>query len=452
MILLMEAMQVAETKTLKTRIILRNDTTANWLTNSTQVLLKGEVGFEFLENGRVKFKIGDGLKTWAQLDYVTEELLINENTLTFDADGKLDLYGFGAAESGAQLVKSADGKLSWIVPDTTTVEGLQTAVETLQETVGDAEGGLVKDVADLKTSIEEEGGISDVVGDENGGLVKDVADIMASLGVPAEGETPATGVYAELEKKANAEEVYTKEEVYDKTEIDSLLSSVYNYKGTKPTYADLPVDGNAVGDVWNVEVADPAHGIKAGDNVAWNGNSWDVLAGVVDLSGYTQNVAFEPVKKVVESLPSSLLSAVSELTKTTDTNVLKFVKFIANEDGTFTLATEETNFTLAAASETEAGLLSAADKAKLDAIEADADVNLIEAITINGQALEIANKVVDLPLASGTVIGLVKGSDAENQISVNEEGIMEVNSLNVNKLAQTDGDTLILDGGNSALK
>lgn len=40
------------------------------------------------------------------------------------------------------------------------------------------------------------------------------------------------------------------------------------------------------GDVWNVKAADSAHGVKAGDNVAWNGTEWDVLAGTTDLSGY----------------------------------------------------------------------------------------------------------------------------------------------------------------------
>lgn len=54
---------------IKTRIILRNDSTANWTLNSDQVLLKGEAGVEFLENGKVKVKIGDGTKTWAELPY-----------------------------------------------------------------------------------------------------------------------------------------------------------------------------------------------------------------------------------------------------------------------------------------------------------------------------------------------------------------------------------------------
>lgn len=66
------------------------------------------------------------------------------------------------------------------------------------------------------------------------------------------------------------------------------LTTVYKYKGSVATYADLPTTGQKVGDVWNVETADPDHGIKAGDNVAWDGAKWDILGGNHDLSGYAQ--------------------------------------------------------------------------------------------------------------------------------------------------------------------
>ena len=55
--------------TLNTTIILRNDLTANWLANSSVILSRGEVGIEFLANGKAKMKIGDGEKTWEQLSY-----------------------------------------------------------------------------------------------------------------------------------------------------------------------------------------------------------------------------------------------------------------------------------------------------------------------------------------------------------------------------------------------
>lgn len=66
------------------------------------------------------------------------------------------------------------------------------------------------------------------------------------------------------------------------------LTTVYQYKGSVATYADLPTTGQKVGDVWNVETADPDHGIKTGDNVAWDGAQWDILGGNHDLSGYAQ--------------------------------------------------------------------------------------------------------------------------------------------------------------------
>jgi hypothetical protein len=66
------------------------------------------------------------------------------------------------------------------------------------------------------------------------------------------------------------------------------LATVYKYNGSVETYADLPTSGQKVGDVYNVKQADPNHKIKAGDNVAWDGTTWDILAGDTDLSGYAQ--------------------------------------------------------------------------------------------------------------------------------------------------------------------
>ena len=58
---------------LKTRIIIRNDATGEWeAVKNDVVLLKGEMGIEFPEEGTPKIKIGDGTTTWANLDYATQ--------------------------------------------------------------------------------------------------------------------------------------------------------------------------------------------------------------------------------------------------------------------------------------------------------------------------------------------------------------------------------------------
>lgn len=66
------------------------------------------------------------------------------------------------------------------------------------------------------------------------------------------------------------------------------LATVYKYKGSVETYADLPTSKQQIGDVYNVKQADPDHNIEAGDNAAWDGTAWDILAGDTDLSGYAQ--------------------------------------------------------------------------------------------------------------------------------------------------------------------
>lgn len=50
--------------------------------------------------------------------------------------GVLSIKGYAAAETGAQLVKTANG-LEWVKPDNTTVEGLNTAVAAIESTIGE---------------------------------------------------------------------------------------------------------------------------------------------------------------------------------------------------------------------------------------------------------------------------------------------------------------------------
>ena len=61
--------------TLTAKIQLRRDTSANWTTNNP-ILLAGEIAFTsdvfYTGTDQQRFKIGDGVQTWSQLDYVPE--------------------------------------------------------------------------------------------------------------------------------------------------------------------------------------------------------------------------------------------------------------------------------------------------------------------------------------------------------------------------------------------
>ena len=76
-----------------------------------------------------------------------------------------------------------------------------------------------------------------------------------------------------------------------------------------------------------------------------------------------------------------------------------------------------------------------------------AQPNVIEKIQVNGTEIAISEKTVNIPLATAARAGLIVSSDAENAISVSDTGVATVNNINVNKLVQTAGDELILNGG-----
>ena len=82
----------------------------------------------------------------------------------------------------------------------------------------------------------------------------------------------------------------------------SDITNIYKFKGTKTNYADLPTTNRVTGDVWNIINADTGHGIKAGDNVAWNGTAWDNLSGTVDLSAYATTTTTDAMSADIKKL------------------------------------------------------------------------------------------------------------------------------------------------------
>ena len=73
------------------------------------------------------------------------------------------------------------------------------------------------------------------------------------------------------------------------------LTGVMKYAGQVDNYSDLTDVTKNKGDVWNIVNADNAHGVKAGDNVVWNGTDWDNLSGYVDLSSFAQKDDYQKV-------------------------------------------------------------------------------------------------------------------------------------------------------------
>ena len=61
--------------------------------------------------------------------------------------------------------------------------------------------------------------------------------------------------------------------------LKSDITAMYKYRGSVTNYAALPMDGNVVGDVYNVKAT--------GMNYAWDGTTWDALGQVFEIESIT---------------------------------------------------------------------------------------------------------------------------------------------------------------------
>ena len=71
--------------------------------------------------------------------------------------------------------------------------------------------------------------------------------------------------------------------------LKSDISTVFNYKGTVDTYANLPSQDQVTGDVY---IVTNGEGAEDNQEYVWDGTAWEALGTTVDLSGYatTANV------------------------------------------------------------------------------------------------------------------------------------------------------------------
>lgn len=496
-----------------------------------------------VENGKAKIYQIQPDKT---LSGVGEEIVINENVFTKDAEGKLSLYGFATAVAGAQLTVGADGKLSWVKPDTTTVDGLSTKIATLETNVGNLQTEIDKKAnsEDVYNKTDIDGKLTTVAGEiakkANAADVytKDEADLAIDAAVATASHLtrqivtteelaafiadPTTAVdnviymqkvssgkgkdnYKEY-MRFGAEGSYSIELIgdtsvdltdYAKTaDINTVLESYAKTTVTDNLSTQIAANATAISQKADATVVETLSG-KVDKNIgditalteAVNGkanqNDLTTLATTVeghtaDLATLTQTVAGKADASAVTELTTKVTKNTNDLaalTATVDgkvdkvtsevngkqvpwtllspTNKTKLDNLVLNEDGTVgisgSVAAEKVTGLadwVTGQRDSTPGLLSAADEAKLDGIAEGAQVNVIEAIKLAGQTenLAITDKVVELPFATGEVAGIVKTSA---EVGLDSNNALEVKSLNVNKLVQTE-DVLLNCGGAAA--
>lgn len=377
------------------------------------------------------------------------------------------LYLMKTAETGDDMYEE------WML-----IDGTPTKIGTTATDLSDyaTSAQVATDIAAAKTALQAEiKAVSDTHSADVATLTTAVGDVAGDL---AEFQTAVENTYE------------TKEDATSKAnELQTAINNLTTEVGEKAVKADVEADIKAVEDAAAAAQAKANANADAITALQTTTGNQDTRIGALETVGAEKNVInsasaeftiSEDRELSVNAIDKSKITGLNtDLATLQDTKVDKKSSMYNGEDTPWTLLSPENAAKLGALTigdtgnieisgkvnaenveglaayitgnrDSIAGLYSSDDATKLASIASGAQVNVIEKIKINGTELTVgADKSVNIPFATNNTIGVVLSSDEENKIAVGADGTMEVNSLNVNKLTQTDGDTLILNGGHA---
>lgn len=331
-------------------------------------------------------------------------------------DGKVALKGFANATAGQQPRVSTDGtSIEWYTPDTSTVSGL-----------ADTVAGHTQDITNLQTGKADKATTLEGYG---------IADALTKAQTEAAIQAAIAGTgHAQFVK---AEAVPAKENAQD-----NVLYLVMNADtGFYDIYAKVDDDVVRLDDT-SVNLADYVTKEALTEALGSKVDAVDGSRLMTDTEG-------EKLAGIAEGAQVNIIDAVSEQFEIVDGKTLKL------KTDALTLpmdSIEGLPDALAGKINAVEGsrLMTNAEGEKLAALVEGAQQNILEVIKLNGTALPIAEKAVNIPLATAEALGVVKGTADDNGIAIAEDGTMSVNRVSLSKLYQGDGETLILDGGGAA--
>lgn len=338
-------------------------------------------------------------------------------------DGKVTLKGFGSATAGQQpRVNAAGTALEWYTPDTSTVSGLADTVAGHTQDIQNLQSGK----ADKATTLEGYG----------------ITDAMTATAITEAIQTAIAATGHASFKKVN--EVPTVE-----TAQDNILYLVMNADtGFYDIYAKVDTEVVRLDDV-SINLDDYSTTEQMNAAIA------SAIANKVDKvdgKGLSTEDFTTTLKEKLIALPEGaeanyIKSVSDEFTVSTEGKLE--VKEVAPAKVTGLSNALAGKVDKVVGKDLSTNDYTSEEKEKLSGIENGANKNLIEVIKLNNVALNISEKAVNIPLATETA-GTVISSAEENKVFVAADGSMELNSLNMNKLVQSENDVLILDGGSAS--
>ena len=398
---------------------------------------------------------------------ISAETAVDGEVITYNADKELTLVGFADAATGARLQKSATG-VEWVVPGS---DGTMTDAE-VQQAIND----LNRDVTNLGTNLEAVKGIVGEKSAEEGvastGLIGSVEALEAQDGVLA-------GEIGTL--KTGLDNVYTKKDTDNA--IAAAIAAVDHL--SREIVGTLPENANE--NVIYMVLREGGTGQDVYNEYMYINGAWEIIGDTsVDLTDYAkkEDILVKSVSSdftVTEAGQLTLNAAAapeingSNISNIAITNVVGLQAAlnskVAAEEGkslvSNTLITKLGNLAEIKSVSDEFTLTNgelsvnaiAADKitglpAALTDIETlkGAQSSYVKSVAINGTALTLsAEQGVNIPVATDSVLGVVKSASGDNKVAVAADGTMSVASVNITSLSQNEGEWLEINGGGADL-
>ena len=400
---------------------------------------------------------------------ISAETAVDGEVIAYNADKELTLVGFADATIGARLQKTATG-VAWVSP----TEGGGMTDEDVKNSIT----RLTQDVTDLGSNLNA---VKLVVGEkstEEGvastGLIGSVEALKAQDGVLA-GEIDA------LETSLS--------NVYTKTDTDSAIAAAIAAVDhlSREIVETLPENASANKNVIYMVRREDGTGQDVYNEYMYINGAWEIIGDTsVDLTGYaktedilvksvssdftvtgdgqlTLNAAAAPeingsnISNIaisnVDGLQAALNSKVAaeegkSLVSNTLITKLENLAEIKSVSGEFTLTNGELSVNAIAADKITGLPDALTDIATLKGAQS----SYVKSVAINGTALTLsAEQGVDIPVATNTVLGVVKSASGDNKVAVAADGTMSVASVNITSLSQNEGEWLEINGGGADL-
>ena len=361
---------------------------------------------------------------------ISAETAVDGEVITYNADKELTLVGFANAATGARLQKSATG-VEWVVPGS---DGTMTDAE-VQQAIND----LTQDVTNLGTNLDAvETSLTNV-------YTKTETDSAIATAIAAVDHL-SREIVETLPENANA----NKNVIYMVRREDGTGQDVYNeymyINGAWEIIGDTSVDLTGYAKTEDILVKS----VSSDFTVTGDGQLTFKAGAAPEINGSNiSNIAISNVVGLEAALNSKVAaeegkSLISE-TLITKVENLAEIKSVSNE---FVLTDGELSVNAIAADKIT-GL-----PAALTEIETlkGAQSSYVKSVSVNGTALELsAEQGINIPVATDSVLGVVKSASGDNKVAVAADGTMSVASVNITSLNQNEGEWLEINGGGANL-